>query len=311
MKCVSVVIPARNAAATIAGTLSSLHSEADLIGEVLLVDDASCDGTVDAARQAAAQLRLPLRVLRASFGNAGEARNMALAEAVSPWIYLLDADDLHLELGLRSMLSAAGSKAGADMVIGSYVRRVNGQDRGSKSPGRYASDGLANAVNYLEGRVRSIAIGSALVARRAIGNIRFPAGLGYDEDTLFWARVLSKAAPIKIARPVMVYVVSSERSDDRFTFKPVPRFLAWRRELRGLADCGIPKSAIKRREGLVALKIARVHFARGDLVTAARFLAIASAAPKSPADVWRCMRYRLRIAARQRLAARQAELQRA
>ena len=156
-----------------------------------------------------------------------------------------------------------------------------------------------------------IAIGSALVARRAIGDIRFPAGLGYDEDTLFWARVLSEASPIRMARPVMVYVVSTERSDDRFTFKPAERFLKWRRELRGLADCGIPKSAIKRREGLVALKIARVHYARGDLATAARFLAIAAAAPKSPADAWRCMRYRFKIAAQQRLAGFQAELQRA
>ena len=96
----------------------SLRSEADLIGEVLLVDDSSSDGTAAAAEQAAAQLSLPLRVLRAEFRNAGGARNLALAETVSPWIYLLDADDLHLELGLRSMLAEASSNAGADMVIG-------------------------------------------------------------------------------------------------------------------------------------------------------------------------------------------------
>jgi len=37
LKAVSVVIPAHNAAATIAATLASLRSEADLIGEVLVV----------------------------------------------------------------------------------------------------------------------------------------------------------------------------------------------------------------------------------------------------------------------------------
>jgi len=53
LKAVSVVIPAHNAAATIAATLASLRSEADLIGEVLLVDDSSSDGTAAVARDAA------------------------------------------------------------------------------------------------------------------------------------------------------------------------------------------------------------------------------------------------------------------
>ena len=62
---------------------------------------------------------------------------------------------------------------------------------------------------------------------------------------------------------------------------------------------------------LVALKIARVHYSRGDFDMAARFLGVAEAAPRAGADIWRCMRYRLKIALRRRFSAPAAQLRRA
>lgn len=222
---------------------------------------------------------------------------------------MIDADDLHLEGGLRALLAETNIQPMPDMVVGAYRRRTDGVDRQFKMPSGYTAAGLTNASAYLEGRIRSIAVGSALIARRAIGETRFPTGLPYDEDTLFWARVMSRASLAVASRPIMIYFVSSERSDDRFTVKPVSRFLQWRLALRELTDCGIPKSSLKVREGLVALKIARVHYARGDLETAAKFLTVAEAAPRVPADIWRCMRYRLKIAARRRFPVHRIQLQ--
>ena len=309
MKAVSVVIPAHNAAKTIATTLASLAGEAEVISEVLLVDDASTDNTADVARQAAAQLTLPLRVLPAGCRDAGGARNVALAQALQPWVYLIDADDLHLQGGLRALLRQADAQPNVDMIVGAYRRRVNGQDRQIKVPNGYQAACLANASAYVKGDIRSVAVGSVLASRQLIGDTRFPVGLAYDEDTLFWARLMSKASLAMIPQPVMVYEVSPARSDDRFAINPVRRFLEWRRELRTLTDCGIPVSALKTREGLVALKIARVHYARGDLDVAARFLAVAAAAPKRRSEAWRCLRYRLKLAVRRRLSAPRVELQ--
>lgn len=117
LKAVSVVIPAHNAAKTIASTLASLASEAGVIGEILLVDDASSDGTAAVAMQAAAKLSLPLRVLPANCRDAGGARNVALAQVLHPWVYLIDADDLHLENGLRALLQQAERRPKADMLV--------------------------------------------------------------------------------------------------------------------------------------------------------------------------------------------------
>lgn len=311
MTAVSVIIPAHNAVATIAGTLATLRSEADIIGEVILVDDSSTDDTAAVAAEAASRLALPLRVIPSSCRDAGGSRNLALTEARFPWLYMIDADDLHLEGGLRALLSKARTTPDTDMVVGAYRRRTDGVDRQFKTPNGYFAAGLANASAYLEGRIRSIAVGSALVSKRAIGDTRFPTRLAYDEDTLFWVRVMRKASLAVVTQPIMTYFVSSERSDDRFVVEPARRFLEWRLALRKLAECGIPTSALKTREGLVALKIARVHYARGDLETAAKFLAVANAAPKAYSDVWRCMRYRLKITLRRRFSSPAAQLQHA
>ncbi|MDX8454291.1 glycosyltransferase family 2 protein [Mesorhizobium sp. VK9D] len=311
MEAVSVIIPAHDAARTIARTLASLASEKAVIGEVLLVDDSSSDATAAVATEAALRLGLPLRVIRSSCRDAGGSRNLALEQACFPWIYMIDADDLHLEGGLRVLLAKAMTQSGTDMVVGAYHRRVDGEERSTKIPSGYAASGPPNACAYLEGRIRSIAVGSALVSRRIIGETRFPTGLAYDEDTLFWARLMAKASLAVVTQPIFIYFVSAERSDDRFTVRAAARFLEWRLALRQLRSCGIAKQSLKMREGLVALKIARVYYARGDFDMAARFLRVAEAAPRAGGDVWRCMRYRLKIRLRRRFSAPAGQLQRA
>lgn len=312
LKAVSVIIPAHDAARTIARTLASLASEKEAIGEVLLVDDSSSDATDAVATEAALRLALPLRVIKSSCRDVGGSRNLALEQARFPWIYLIDADDLHLEGGLRMLLAtAAEARSGADMVVGGYRRWVDGEERSIKMPASYTASGPANACAYLEGRIRSIAVGSALVSRRLVGETRFATGLAYDEDTLFWARVMARASLAVVTRPIFVYLVSTQRSDGRFTIRPAGRFLEWRRALRGLRSCGIAERSLKIREGLVALKIARVHYAIGDFDMAGRFLSVAEAAPRAGADVWRCIRYRLKIALRRRFRGPATLLQRA
>jgi succinoglycan biosynthesis protein ExoU len=104
---VSVIIAARNAEATIARAVASSLAEPETL-EVLLVDDASTDGTVAAARDAARGAeRLRVTALPQNLGP-GAARNLALDQARAPLVAVLDADDWMLPGRFARLLAAAG-----------------------------------------------------------------------------------------------------------------------------------------------------------------------------------------------------------
>lgn len=294
----SVIMPAHNAAHVIADALSSLAGEAEVIAEIIVVDDNSTDGTGAVARRSGDSLGLPVRVVEAAFRDAGRSRNLALSLARAPWIYFMDADDRHAAGGLRRLMDRAALPPVPDLVIGSYVHLVNGVNRGIKTPGRYGPSGARNAADYLVDRMRAIAPGCVLVRHAAIADIRFPAGLAYDEDTLFWTEIMARGTTAAIDDVIMTYNASTERANYRLVTMAGPTFLRWRRQLRGLARAGVDTKEIAMREGLIALKIARAKCARGEFGSAKRFLVIAWAAPLRFRQKWRRTRYTVRILAR-------------
>jgi glycosyltransferase involved in cell wall biosynthesis len=299
---VSVIIPARNAARTIGATLASLASDRDVFSEIILVDDLSSDETAVIAANTAAKLGLPLRLLRAAVGDAGAARNLGIEASTGDWLYFLDADDLHLTGGVDALLRAGKDNPRIGLVAGGYRRKVDGRLRRRKWPARLRGRPGIDAERYLTGAIRSFPVGSVLVSRRAVGEHRFPEGLSYDEDTIFWTMMLMGGSAVTIDRDVMIYHVSTQRADERFAKRPAREYLRWRRSVCGLTTYGLSRSAQQRRAGIVALKIMRVHYARSDYEEAARFLIVARAAPKSLRDAWRCLRYRLKVALALRLA---------
>jgi glycosyltransferase involved in cell wall biosynthesis len=87
---VSVIVPARDAAATVGATVAALE-EQDLAGEweVILVDDGSSDDTVGVARAAGCTR---LHVVAGSGSGAAEARNLGVAKARAPLLAFTDSD---------------------------------------------------------------------------------------------------------------------------------------------------------------------------------------------------------------------------
>jgi glycosyltransferase involved in cell wall biosynthesis len=85
---ITVIIPARNAAATLPDTLDGLRAQRfDGSFEVLVVDDCSSDATVRIAERS----QIVSQVVR-SAGGAGAARNAGAAVATAPKLAFLDAD---------------------------------------------------------------------------------------------------------------------------------------------------------------------------------------------------------------------------
>jgi hypothetical protein len=90
---VSILVPTWNAAATVERALASALAEDGVPIEVVVVDDASTDGTPDLVAAIAARdprvalLRLPTN------GGVSNARNRGLVGGPGEWLAFLDADD--------------------------------------------------------------------------------------------------------------------------------------------------------------------------------------------------------------------------
>lgn len=110
---VSVIIPAYNTEAYIAKAIESALTQTVQAIEVIVVDDASTDTTVEIAN-GFSDSRLQVVVNQQNLG-AGLTRNKGIALAKGEWIALLDSDDWYAPERLEKLLQI-GEEKNADVV---------------------------------------------------------------------------------------------------------------------------------------------------------------------------------------------------
>lgn len=87
---ISVIIPAFNAADTIAETLDSVHMQSYQAMEIIVIDDGSADQTAQIARKHNSEPK----VISSSNQGAASALNTGIGSALGDLIAFVDADDL-------------------------------------------------------------------------------------------------------------------------------------------------------------------------------------------------------------------------
>ena len=137
---VSVLIPAYNAERTITQAVASALGQTHTRIEVVVVDDGSTDGTLDALRPFQDR---GVRVIAQASAGACVARNRALAEAEGDYLQYLDADDLlSLDKIERQLDVLAVAPAGCVAVSGTvYFQDGTDPAHGQDLPGYPALDG--------------------------------------------------------------------------------------------------------------------------------------------------------------------------
>ncbi|TCU73595.1 glycosyl transferase family 2 [Bradyrhizobium sp. R2.2-H] len=184
---VSVVIPAKNAAAYVGETLASALTQGD-VGEVIVVDDGSTDDTVAIVRA----MRDPrLRLLHNDAAGVSAARNLGARHASGEWLLFLDADDRLRPGAVAALLSAARGAPRAILVYGDYNtidgegRQIGRRDllKGRRKP---SGDVLVQltAGNFI---VNGGIVLTRADAFRAVGG--FDVSLRYCEDWHCWCRL--------------------------------------------------------------------------------------------------------------------------
>jgi glycosyltransferase involved in cell wall biosynthesis len=118
MVSISVVMPVFNRADTVRSAIDSVLAQEFADFELLIVDDGSTDGTVNAVKSVAdARIRLFVQPENRG-GNA--ARNRGIREAQGAIISFLDSDDLFLRHKLNRIAAYFAAHPGIDALIDSF-----------------------------------------------------------------------------------------------------------------------------------------------------------------------------------------------
>jgi glycosyltransferase involved in cell wall biosynthesis len=197
---VSVVIPTRDRRTLVRSAVACALAQHDVDVEVVVVDDASSDGTAeDLGALGDPRVRVVRHDRRA---GVSAARNRGIAEATAPWVAFLDDDDLWAPDKLVRQLDAA-DRAGRAWV---YAGDVNVDDRleilsgaPPAPPERVMSE--LDRFNPVPTGASNVVVRADLLA--AVGG--FDPALRRTEDWDLWIRLARSGAPAAADAPLVAY----------------------------------------------------------------------------------------------------------
>ena len=230
---ITVIIPAYNAAHTLARAVESVWSTGYRAASVLIVDDGSGDGTLTLARQICAAQSDRCRVLqhadRARQGVSA-SRNLGLECADTEWVSFLDADDEYLPNRFTGFIAALESGAPFD---GLYELAEVRSEAATPEPLWWNADGdarfgIAERLDS-QGLLRRLLEGggwstAAIVVRRAlvraVGSFDPAKRIAEDCDLWFRLAAAGKIVGGALDRPVTIYW---RHGDNSFQQRPEHR----------------------------------------------------------------------------------------
>lgn len=200
---VSVVIPTRNRRALLERSLASALGQRAVRVEVVVVVDASGDGTES---YLAALGGRPVSVLRNTEpAGVSLARNAGLAAARAPWVAFLDDDDVWAPERLRTQLDElarsphAGWACVASVVVDAALRIVGAQH----PPAASSLPGSILRYNVVPGGASGVLARTELV--REVGG--FDPRLRILADWDLWIRLALRSPLVLVDRPLVAYVL--------------------------------------------------------------------------------------------------------
>jgi glycosyltransferase involved in cell wall biosynthesis len=210
---VSVVIPTRNRRQLLRFALASVLEQRGVRLEVIVVDEASTDGTAAMVRSMA-DPRLRLVRNDVPLGKSA-ARNRGIAETTGDWVAFLDDDDVWAPDKLRLQLEAARATARAWSYTGAVNISVDHHVLGGAPP--EPPDTVAAALH----RVNSVPGGcsSVIVSKKALPQQAFDGRYRLCEDWDLWIRLARVGPPAWVPQPLVGYRVhagNSSEDTDRF-----------------------------------------------------------------------------------------------
>ncbi|MGO3741048.1 glycosyltransferase family 2 protein [Kerstersia sp.] len=200
---VSIVMPAYNAASTLAASVDSALAQTWEHWELLLVVDAATDNTLAIAESYAARDER-IRVFGCSTNQGvAQARNVALDHARGDYLAFLDSDDLWMPEKLAEQVTFM-EREGVELCYAAYQRFNEGGPLNIVVPPEHVT-----YEQLLQSNV--IANLTGIVKRQRVLDLRFKS-IGH-EDYLFWLSALQRiphARRLPLTHPMARYRVQPE-----------------------------------------------------------------------------------------------------
>jgi teichuronic acid biosynthesis glycosyltransferase TuaG len=187
---VTVIIPTFNSATYVERAIRSVLGQTHHHLQILIIDDASTDDTVDVCKAVAANDGRLQLVTREENGGGAASRNDGIDAARGKWVAFLDADDEWFPQKIETQLRFMRQQS-ADVTYTGYERQ--------NESGRLLSQvhvPHGEAISYTRLLKRNIVgCSTAMVRRSFLGETRFPP-LRKRQDYGLWLSLARKGARI-------------------------------------------------------------------------------------------------------------------
>lgn len=199
MSAVTVITPVCNGAPFIGATIDSLRAQSFQDFRLLVVDDASTDGTADVLRR---YVDPRVRIIRSDRRlGAAEARNLAYSEVKTPFVAFCDGDDVAEPHRLARQMAFLERHAAVDLLA-TWVTVIDRDGRPTGAVWGHDGPELIAPAMLFGNRLAT----STIVMRRAIvGDDRFDDRFCPVEDYEFWTRLLTRGRPYILHEALVRY----------------------------------------------------------------------------------------------------------
>ena len=209
---VSVVLIGFNDVGRIGRALESIRRQTLRSIEIIVVDDASTDGTAEFVESVAvSDSRIRLFSRSENSGGCSAPRNDGLRMARAPWVMFCDSDDEYDMHACATLLRAA-EEWNADVVCGTAIRHDVARDRDKRwRPELHAADRLISSLEQVPELLYDTISVNKIYRRSFLHkhDIQFPDGLLF-EDQVFTLQCFLSAERIGVVQAA-VYIWNVDR----------------------------------------------------------------------------------------------------
>ena len=243
MQFISIIMANFRAVQHLSAAIDSVLRQTHDRLELIISDDASGDGSLDVIRAAMERDPRIILIEAATNGGAAAARNRALEAATGDWIAIMDSDDVIHPDRLRRMLAAAGQSRAQivsdDLVFFGETEAASGRTLLQALDLDGPQDLDAARLMASEGAdptLPKFGYLKPLIARAALGEMRYDTSLSIAEDLDLYLRLLmARHRWVMLPDPMYLYRRHSASLSYRLSAAAIAAMIAAQERL-ALAD---------------------------------------------------------------------------